>query len=312
MISSVFGKTKPVNYILVLSFLFAFYGLVLYFRFRREISLEEFPMDLFGLASLLLGVLVVNFIVSRNQLTGAHSFAIYFFTLLILLFPEALLDRNAVVANLFVLLGMRRLISMRSLREIKSKIFDGTLWILVGSLLVDWVLLFVLLPWLYVYFYEPRNLRNWLNPLAAVVVVGLIASAILVLAGSPEYIFSHYRLRWEGTVAYWSDWGHALKLGLYVLVILVTGIVAFLKLGKAGHGRIISMRLLAISLLIGLAVVLLRSGARGSPVILTFFPAAVFLSKYIESVRSYRLKEGLLVGALVLCLFVFIGEWVGK
>ncbi|MBC2838248.1 DUF6427 family protein [Robiginitalea sp. SC105] len=309
MISSVFGKTKPVNYILVLAFLFLLYAIVLFFRFDREISLETLPMDVLGGVALLLSILLMNFIVQRNQLTGAHSFVIYFFALLVLLFPESLLDRQALVANLFVLLALRRLISLKSLRNVKSKIFDGTLWILVGSLLVDWVLLFLLLPWLYVYFYDPRSLRNWLNPLAAVVVVGLIATAILMLAGIPDFMTSHYRLRWEGTVEYWSQWRNAVKLSLYVMVILIAGFIAFLKLGKAGHGRIVVMRLLAISLLIGIAVVMLRSGTRGSPIVLTFFPAAVFLSKYIESVRKEKFREGLLIGSLVFGLVVFASEW---
>lgn len=310
MISSVFGKTKPVNYILVLCALTLLYACALFLRFQREISLDTLPMDVLGISALLLSVLLVNFIVQRNQLTGSHSYTSYFFALLVLLFPESLLDRHALVANLFLLLAMRRLISLKSLRNVKGKIFDGALWILVGSLLVDWVLLFMLLPWIYVYFYEPRNLRNWLNPLAAVAVVALIGSAIATLAGTPGFIGSHYRLRWEGTVEYWTQWRNAAKLGSYILVILVAGFTAFLKLGKAGHGRIVVMRLLAVSLLVGIAVVLLRSGMRGSPIVLTFFPAAVFLSKYIESVRREKIREGLLVGALGACLLVFTGEWL--
>ncbi len=312
MISSVFGKTKPVNYILVLSVLFGFYWLVKGLRFGPQLTVDTLPGDLFYASVLLFSVLAVNFIVQRNQLTGAHSYAIYFFGLLTILFPETLLDGSAVVANLFLLLAMRRLISLKSLREVKSKVFDASLWIAVSSLLVDWMLLFLLLVWLYVYFYQPENIRNWLIPLAAVFTVGIIAYAVSLLAGQPDYFRLHYGLEWEGTAEYWSHWRNAVKLSLYLVAILVTGFVGFLKLGKTGHGKIVSMRLIAICLLFGMAIVLLRSGTQGNPVILTFFPATVILSKYIESLRRDNIREGMLLGALLLSVAVMLGEWVVK
>lgn len=312
MISSVFGKTKPVNYILVLSVLFGFYWLVKGVRFGPQLTVDTLPADLLFATVLLFSVLVVNFIVQRNQLTGAHSYAIYFFGLMIVLFPETLLDGSAVIANLFLLLAMRRLISLKSLKDVKSKVFDASLWIAVSSLLVDWMLLFLILVWLYVYFYQPESIRNWLIPLAAVFTVGIMAYAVSLLAGHPGYFQTHYSLKWQGTAEYWSHWRNAVKLALYLAAILVSGFVGFIKLGKSGHGKIVSMRLLAICLLIGMAIVLLRSSTLGNPVILTFFPASVILSKYIESLRRDNIREGMLLGALLLSIVVMLGQWVVK
>ena len=48
---------------------------------------------------------------------------------------------------------------MRSSRETKFKIFDATIWILVSSLFYDWALLYLILVYAAIYFYEPKNVR---------------------------------------------------------------------------------------------------------------------------------------------------------
>ncbi len=312
MISSVFGKTKPVNYILVLSFLFVFFCLVRLGPFLLEDPVSELPALVLALACLLFSVLAVNFIVQRNQLTGPHSYAIFFFALLVLLFPESMIDRETILANFFVLLALRRLISLKSLRDTKSKIFDGTLWILISSLFLNWSLLFLILVWIHIYFYDPKNLRNWLVPLAAMAAFVLIGQAVAFLAGRPDYFLAHYRFSLESIGEYWATWKNAFKMGFFLLTVLMAGFVGFLKLGKSGHGKVLPMRLMALTLLLATVVVIFRSSSDHNSVLLTFFPSVVFLSKYVETVRRDNLREGLLLGSLALCLALFLAEWVGK
>ncbi|WP_445386333.1 DUF6427 family protein [Robiginitalea sp. IMCC44478] len=312
MISSVFGKTKPINYVLVLSFLFALYWFVNAIRFGQPIDVDNLPGHLLRAACLLFTVLIINFVVQRNQLTGTHSYSLYIYSLFFLIFPDILLDGDSIYASLFLLLAMRRLISLKSLRNSKFKIFDGALWIVTASLFIDWALLFLVLVWLFVYFYEPENFRNWLIPLAAVIVVGIISWSFSIIVGNPDYLSEHYRFLWDGLLSYWRDWGNSFKLGLFLLLVLLSGLVSFLKLGKSGHGKIISMRLIALALIIAFAVVLLMSNERGGAVILLFFPAAVFISKYIETLKKEAVKEAMLTGLLLVGILVFAGEWVAK
>ena len=312
MISSVFGKTKPINYVLVLSFLFFLYWFVNAVRFGQPIDVDTLPGHLLQATCLLFSVLIINFVVQRNQLTRTHSYSLYIYSLFFLVFPAILLDGDAIYASFFLLLAMRRLISLKSLRNSKPKIFDGALWIVTASLFIDWALLFLVLVWLFVYFYEPENLRNWLIPLAAVIVVGIISWSFTVAIGNPEYLTEHYTFRLEAFLSYWKDWGNSLKLGLFLLLVFLSGLVAFLKLGKSGHGKIISMRLIALALVIAFAVVLVLGNERGGAVILLFFPAAVFISKYIETIKRQGIKEAVLTGLLLLSVLMFAGEWVAK
>lgn len=312
MISSVFGKTKPVNYILVLSFLFVCFSLVRFVRFPLEDPIAALPEQALILACLLLSVLAVNFIVQRNQLTGPHSYTIFFFALLVLIFPESLINEAAIAANFFILLALRRLISLKSLRDTKSKLFDGAFWILVSSLFLNGAVLYLLLIWAHILIYEPKNLRNWLVPLAAIAAFALIGTAAAYLLGQPQYFAEHYRFEWAGMETYWAYWAHGWEFALFLAAVLLAGFLAFLKLGKSGQTKILPMRLTALTLLVGLAVVVFWSSGQNSPVLLLFYPSAVFLSRYVETVRRNIIRDGILWGCLGLCLAVFLQGWVGK
>ena len=306
MISIIFGKTKPINYIIILSFLFVFYWFVHFSMFDRIYSMSQTFWQMSILAVLFFSIFIVNFIVKRNNVTGVNSFSILFYGLLMVVFPETLLDSNAIFCSFFLLLATRRLISIRSLKEIKFKIFDATIWVLVSSLFYDWALLFLILVLAAIYFYEPKNIRNWLVPFAAIFTVLMITECVLVLSGTQGFFADHYKFTVSLNITYFSYWGHSTKLVLFALTTFVAGLLAFLKLGKAGFGRVITMRLIALSFIIGLVLNILLLSDNVYPIMITFFPAVVFMTKYIESLRRANIREIILMAAVIIPFLVLM------
>ena len=76
MISSIFGQSKPINYIIILGFLFLFYGLVSAGELAQIASVEQILLHTLVLSVLLFSIMVVNFIVKRNQISGTNDFTI--------------------------------------------------------------------------------------------------------------------------------------------------------------------------------------------------------------------------------------------
>lgn len=308
MISIIFGKTKPINYIIVLSFLFIFYWLVHFFLFQKVYSPEELIGQTLLLSVLFFSIFVVNFIVKRNKVTGINSFTILFYVLLAVVFPETLIDSNAILCSFFLLLATRRLISMRSSKSFKFKIFDATLWILVSSLFYDWALIYMVLVFAAIYFYDPKNIRNWMVPFAAAFTVFMITECVLVLSGTERFWMEHYQLRFSLSVAYFSYWGNSTKLIFFALGTFIAGILAFLKLGKTGMGKVVTMRLIALSFAIGLVLNILKLSDNVYPVMVTFFPAVIFFTKYVESIRRPNIKEVVLISAVIVPFLVFFSS----
>lgn len=273
---------------------------------------EQLLLQTFILAVLLLSVFWVNFIVKRNKITGTNSFAMLFYTLLVVVFPEVLMDYNGVLCSFFLLLSTRRLLSIKSLKSVKYKIFDATLWIVVASLFYDWALLYLVLVFVGIYFYEPKNIRNWLVPFAGIFTAFMIATCILILADNLDFLQQHYVYSIEFNDSYFLDWGNSTKLIFYALLISLVGILAFLGLGKAGLGRIITMRLIALSYVLGLVLTGLKSSLDVFPVMVTFFPAAIFLTSYMEVIKRPYLKEVLLITSILVPFIVLISTVIIK
>jgi hypothetical protein len=312
MILNIFGKTKPINFIIVFAFLIILYGIVHFFLFDKIYATQELVVQVSLVAVLLCSILVVDFIIKRNKLTGPNSFAILYYALLITVFSETITDYNAIVCSFFLLLASRRLISLRSLKEIKLKIFDATIWILVSSLFYEWALLYLLLVFAAIYIYEPKNIRNWLVPFSSVFTFFMITYCILVLAKSTDFLWNHYQFRVDFHTDYFTSWSNSSKLAIYVLITLIVIIFAFLRLGKSGLGQLITMRLIGFSFVIGLVVNVLSTSSDVFPIMLTFFPATIFITNYVEAIKKSNIKEIILIVSIVVPFLVFISSMAMK
>jgi len=304
MISSIFRKTKPFNYVILLTFLFVFYGVVVFLLFSTPYQQNILFEQIFSLAALLFLIFLINFVVKRNKITGPNSFVILFFTLLIVLFPEVLLDNNGIFCTFFLLLAVRKLLSIKSLIKIKLKIFDASIWIAVSSFFYDWALLYMLLVFITIYLYQPKNIRNWLIPFIGFLTVALISYVVLTLLNKQDFILNHYVFSINITSDFILEWKNSLKLLLYILASLILFILTFLKLSKSGQGRINTMRLIAIFFFMGLIINLLESFNEVTPILITFFPTSVFLTIYIENMKRSKLKEAVLVLTVIIPFIV--------
>jgi hypothetical protein len=312
MISSLFGKTRPVNYILVLSAVFVFFSLAQFPGEDARVTFSPFFWIAGSLCCLLLSLFLVNFMVQRNQLTAADSYAMLLYAQFIILFQDSLRDPMALIAMFFLLLAQRRLISMKSLKNLKEKIFDGALWIFASSLFVNWTIFFILLVWVYIYFYTPKKINYWLIPLAAGVTVALIAWSFFYLLGDPEYLFAHFTFTAEYAGIKNLPTNSIVKIVGFLTLILIAGIIAFVKQGKSGQGRLIQLRLLIIVWILAVFVALLTGERLISTIVFTFFVSAVFLARYVESIRRGFIKSIILYALTMVSILVFFLEWVGK
>lgn len=306
MISSIFGKTKPINYIIVLTFVFLFYWGVNFFVFPKNYVPSLLAQYVLGIVVLGFSFFVVDFIVKRNKITGANSFAILLYAMLILVFPEVLMDVNTLLCNFFLLLALRKLISIKSLKNIKLKIFDATLWICVSSLFYDLALLFLILPFIAIYIYEPKDFRNWLVPFASVFVVAAIAWSGLIVANYELFLWEHYSFSFSFDKGYFLDWKNSIKLILFTLIIFVAGVFTFVRISNSGTGKIATMRLISVFFILGVLLKILKTSSGSYPLIIVFFPAVVFFTSYIEAIKKSNLKEIALISSILVPIIIFL------
>jgi len=159
MISSFFTKTKPINYLVLLISLLGFYILNYFFL---KIQLENSLLFIAFFIALVLQSVGVQEIVRTRKITNTTTFAMLFFVLLCMAIPQIMNYKEVVLCNFFLMLSINRLLALKTLKEVKQKIFDGTLWICVASIFDSWALFYLIVVFLAVYIYGTKEFRNWL------------------------------------------------------------------------------------------------------------------------------------------------------
>ena len=164
MIASLFSKTRPINYAFIFIMLF-----FCFFLYQIQVPNESFNTNTlfskFGVVLLVFfSFFLVNFISLKNALTQNDNYAILLYLVFILLFPSVLNDSKIVVSNVFLLLALRRLISLKTLSSSKEKIFDASFWIFLSAIFHFWSILYIVLVFISIVFHSGKDYKNWILP----------------------------------------------------------------------------------------------------------------------------------------------------
>jgi len=305
MISSFFSKTKPINY-LVLSFSVVLFYVIHFFFSESKVNFNL--LYILVLVAIILQIIGVQEIVRLRKITNTSSFAMLFFVLLCISIPKIIHFKEVVFCNLFLILSLNRVLALKTITQIKNKVFDATLWICVASLFDSSALFFLIVVFLAVYVYGTKEFRTWLVPFVAIIIFILLSSTFLVLNGTINFFQNHYRLLLEKNFLEGFNKNFSIKPFLYVLVILCLVLVVFIKQGYQGIGRIVHLRLLLVYFSISIFLFAIKTAVANNHVILfySFFPAAIFATNFIETFKKKRLKELLLIGCILFPLLLLL------
>ncbi|UJH69034.1 DUF6427 family protein [Allomuricauda sp. SCSIO 65647] len=305
MISRFFGKTRPIHYIVFFGFLFAFHGVYL-----TRISEEGFTMggiafQILILGAFIIGVLFADQMAKKGNVVGQNSFLMLFWVLLAVLFPSTLIDHSAVLANLFILMAVYRLLEVKTLKNPKHKIFDATLSICISSLFCSWALLFFSLVFFSINTYLGKSTKNWLSVLAGIAAFLLLTFAVLVLNDNLGFFQKQYDfVAHFQTIPRFSPEIVNIKVMVFAIVVFVLAIIDFVKFRKKGGGKIIIFRFMLLYFLVSLLINALQP-ISSFWIIFSFMPGAVFLANYVETIKRAQLKE-ILLAIFILTPFILL------
>ncbi|MFK7001204.1 DUF6427 family protein [Flavobacterium oreochromis] len=306
MITSVFSKSRPINYVIVIILLVVCF---LFYQFNISplgLTTIEIGKKILLLLLLIGSLLITNFITKKNGLSKDNSYTFLLFFIFLILFPNTLSDLKLILSNAFILLALRRLISMHSMITPKEKIFDASLWIFLASLINFWCILFLLLVFSSIILHVSRDYRNWLIPFIAfftVLVIGLMFS----LALYPEFLTLYPKQIYiDFTVNDLTNVFQNMAVAIYVIVALIAFIsMLFILQSKMSH-LISSYRKIIFAFLIALGVYFVMPQKQNSYLIYTFVPVAIMLTNYLETIKKIWLKEGIVLFLMIASLVAYL------
>lgn len=304
MLTSFFSKSKPINFLVVLLFMAVFYILA---NFRELILDFQFSTSIKKTGVLfcfLLSVTVLNFIAKKNDLTKRSAYKIIIFAALAVTFPAILRNNEIIVANLSVLLALRRILSLRSHKEVQKKIFDATFWICVASLFYFWSILFLVVVYSGILLHSANYFKNWLIPPIGIFAVLALATSYNILVYNEYYTFSNWFQPTFFDFKNYQDPALLIPLSIILALALWTLFYYFGLLQKASINSRPTYILVLLTLIVSICVAIFSPDKNGSELLFFFVPLSIVASNYFESKKEKIFKEVLLFAIILMPLFI--------
>lgn len=301
-------KSTVVNYSLIVVLLVLFF-----FLYQTSDALNAQAVNGISRTATLLVLLIssfflINFTVKKNNLTKDSSYTIFFFLLFLLIFPSVFGNMSLLFANFFLLLAIRRLISLQTLKAPKEKIFDASMWIFIASLFHFWCVLFILLVYISIFFHVSRDYRNWLLPFVAffaTVVIFLVAALVL----EPTWI-KHivHQTQTNFELDYFTNNYQNIALSFFVVIALYFLLSMMMSLTHKPLILQASYKKMIFGFLIGVTIFLISPEKNNTTLIFTFMPLSVMCTNNIEYSHNRMYQEIVLLLLIVGCFLCFFTQ----
>ncbi len=299
MITRIFDKSKPVNFIIVLVITLVAFLLLQISVFQEDWSLNYILTQIGKFLLCLLTMSLLNFIVSKNNLTQNSSYKILLFSLFFAMIPYTLNNLDVLISNLFILLALRRIISLKSLLKVKNKLLDASVLIAIASFFHFWSILFMLLVFAALLFYSENKVKNWIIPFVGLATVALIFIAYHVVRFDTYGDFTLY----VDNIDFNFENYNSLKMVIAITILLSFGLWASLFYIKTINKKLKTFRpsfiIVLIMAMIAVVVALVSPNKNGSEILFLFAPLAIIITNYIEVIQEKWFKE-ILIGVLIL------------
>lgn len=308
MITSVFKKSTPLNYslvvILILVFFFMFQikdpsWVTSYFLAFQKVSLLCFIVASF---------FMINFVVKKNGLSKDNGYAILFYLLFILFFPTLFNNTNVIYANFFILLALRRLISLQSLKASKEKIFDASFWIFVASLFQFWSILFIILVFISIVFHVSRDYRNWVLPFVALLAVAILFYMTTLIFNIDIVSFFQERASIDFRINYFKNNAENAALSIYTAVALF--FVTSMLMTISNRPQIVhsSYKKIVAYFFIAVFVFIISPDKSNDLLLFSIAPLAIMATAHVEYMQQ-KLNNEIVYYTLIVCsLILFFSQ----
>jgi len=305
MITSIFNKSKPINFVIVFFIMLLAFSVANLKPFLESVSVSFFIEKTAWFLVCYFTILLFNFIVVKNSLTKNNHFQILLFGLFFLMLPQCTLDGNVLIANIFVMFGLRRLLSLRTQIKMKKKLFDTAFWFAVATLFYFWAILFFILIFTTLLLYTDNRIKNWIVPFAGfatVLVISISASVVIYdnffeiinLSTTTSYNYSNYN-----TMQYLIAITMLFSFGVWASIFYVKLVQKKKKTFRP------SFKIIFIYVIIAFITAILSPQKNGSEFLFLFAPLAVIIGNYIESIEEKWFKE-LFVSVLLVVPFLLL------
>jgi len=292
MLANFLGKSKPINFIILLGVFLCVFLRSTYTLFVDTPFEFFFLFKIIGFLALYLFIFFFyNFVVGKNNLTKDNSYAFLIFTILIGHFLALSNDFKTLIFFILYVIFLRKIYSLKSKKNTLQKLFDCGFWLSILFIIEPFSAIFVVLIYAGIFLHQKSVSNTLIAP-----IVGFLTPLIICftycLWVDKLYIFTN--LFYFDTIFSFSFNSENTYHWILVLILTLSTTAIFLKSPKAfsvNNSFRKSWILLIINLLVALLFAFFIPIKNDTEFLLSLFPAAIIIANGIESVRSNLIKN---------------------
>jgi len=305
MITSLFRKSTPLNYSIVIIAVVFFFFIYQISHAESARTLGDYVMKFSLLSFIFASLFMANFVVKKNGLSKDSAYTVLFYLLFLLFFPSVLDNLRLVMANFFILLSMRRLVSLHSLKSSKEKIFDASLWIFLAALFHFWCILFIALVFISILFHAARDYRNWFLPFIAFFTAVTVFLMFALMIDQSWITNLLANMPFNLKINYFSNNFQNAALSIYATIALFFLVSLLMSMSSKPLILHSSYKKIVWYFVIAVLVFVLSPNKNSDLLVFTFAPLAMIATSHIESAQIQWQKEVVLIVLIAsgLCAF---------
>ncbi|HLU51845.1 MAG TPA: DUF6427 family protein [Flavobacteriaceae bacterium] len=303
MIAKLFEQAKPALYLAVAVFMAVFFWYYVVVQNTISFTFTGILLSILHFGLYLVIMLLMDFIGRKNDLSKNKTYKILLFALFTTVLPETFLFEKTLLSLFFILLALRRIISLRSGIHIQKKIFDAALWISLASCFYFWSSLFFIALYVAIFIFCGNNYRHWFIPFLGMATVIIFTNIFTLLFQNAFYT----PLDWVRSPGFdfsiYNQFVLLIPLSVFgaLLIWAIVDLIFYWKQKKLKNRQVTALVLTV--LLVSLMIVLLVDVKNGSELAFLVFPFAVLFGNYLSFAKDYVFKE-IILWILLLLPFV--------
>jgi hypothetical protein len=241
--------------------------------------------------------------VKRNKIHNPNTYAVSSFVFLGIAFPELLRSSEFAMGYLFLLLSIRRILSLKTNKNIKQKIFDSGFLLMISILFEPFHLFFLIFIYFGVIMYASQNYRHFIIPLFGIIVAFVLYTSFILIVENSFVNYSIYLPRFSGIDNFFSNfkYGVLLSLILFFLIWVFIQLPVIYSRAKLHESETISLVL--VFMFVSAVVLLLNDTQLSVDIIYLIFPLSILIGNYFQLKSTKRwIKEvlyALMLGGVV-------------
>ncbi len=304
MLSTFFSKSKPINFIVVALYMLL---LLIIAHYKQGFLFEStyIIMTIGKVFLYILPMLMLNFIAQKNDLITKGTYTILLYAFLTGILPNSLTSFNLLLSNIFVLLAVTNILHLRNEKQIKAKIFNASICIGIASLAYFWSIGFILLVFLGVLSFDPKNYRNWIIPVIGLCTVYVFANCFTLLTYDAFYSFTTYSDPISFSFENYGTKDQLFSVGTLSICVLFFSFIYLIKFKRKTAKLKPVLRIIIAYLIVAIAVAVCAPEKNAAELIFIATPLSIIGSTYLE-MHFYQFAKEINIWVFVLIPFTVL------